>query len=115
VKRDNDLMRKLLFEFEANEPWLFDVSDSFGLGAPNSPRAGHVYLLCDAGLLEKTGSLFRLTNSGHHFLDAIRDDTIWNRTKDGAAQVGGMTLKMMGDLAIANLKQEFTARVGVNL
>lgn len=33
--------------------------------------------------------LYRLTREGHDFLDSIRDETVWRRTKTKLAEVGG--------------------------
>lgn len=33
--------------------------------------------------------LYRLTTEGHDFLDSIRDETVWRRTKTKLAEVGG--------------------------
>ena len=57
---------------------------------------------------------YRMTNQGHDYLEAIRSDTVWNKTKQGAAEVGGMTLGMMKDLAIAYFKQEVAGKLGIN-
>ena len=45
-----------------------------------------------------SNSGFRMTNQGHDYLDAIRSDTIWAKTKTGAAELGGTTLGMMMQL-----------------
>ncbi len=58
---------------------------------------------------------FNLTALGHDYLDAIRADNVWNRTKKGALSVGGMTLGMMKDLAMAYVKQEASEKLGVSL
>ena len=41
----------------------------------------------------------RLTMAGHEYLDAIRDDEVWRRTKDGARAVGSFSLEVLGTLA----------------
>ena len=46
---------------------------------------------------------YRLTNQGHDYIEAIKSDTVWQKTKDGASQVGGATLGMMKDIAISYL------------
>ena len=58
---------------------------------------------------------YRMTNAGHDYLDAIRSDTIWKKTKDGAAELGGVTLGMMRDIAIGYLKQEAATKLGISL
>ena len=118
MKRDDDYLRELLFEFEKQPDWLISVIDTVAISndEEGQKKAGHVRLLCDAGFLTAVGKgTFRLTNSGHDYLEAIRSDTVWNKTKSGAAKVGGMTLGMMKDLALAYLKQEAAEKLGIDL
>lgn len=76
--------------------------------------AYHVNLICDAGFMTQiSNSGFRMTNQGHDYLDAIRSDTIWAKTKTGAAELGGTTLGMMKDIAVAYLKQEAAEKLGI--
>ena len=73
-------------------------------------------LLEVSGLVQEVSdSSYRITSVGYDYLDAIRSDTIWQRTKTGAAEVGGMSLGMMRDLALAYLKEEVSAKLGVAL
>jgi hypothetical protein len=90
MERDGDLIREILFPLEqkpADKDWLTDTD------FPEDRRkavAYHVELLQEAGFVEaairpSTDVLFRaegLTWEGHDFLDAIRDDTVWTRTKE---------------------------------
>ncbi len=116
MKRNDDLFRELLFEFES-EPSGFLVK-TVANNAPQdvNERNHHIDLLSDAGfvvLVPRRG--YRLTNDGHDYLQAIRSDTIWAKTKQGAAEVGGMTLGMMKDLAIAYVKKEASEKLGITL
>jgi RIO-like serine/threonine protein kinase len=113
VKRDPDLSRKILFELEASDRWQFVIDTE---GEESKEREYHLELLKDEGLLVSVGKYtYRMTSKGHDYLDAIRSDTVWNKTKEGAAKVGGMTLGMMKDLAIAYVKQEAAEKLGVKL
>ena len=70
----------------------------------------------DAGFTKHTSNgYFRLTSQGHDYLEAIRADTAWKRTKDGARMIGGATLGMMKDISVAYLKQEAAEKLGINL
>lgn len=90
MKRDMDLIRLLLIEVEGEaKP---DLS-----GYTELQLLYHRALLHESGLavgwvakahdgyLELGGisgcELYRLTWAGHEFLDAVRDDTIWNKAK----------------------------------
>ena len=56
------------------------------------------------------------TNSGHDFLEAIRDNTIWNSTKTAVAEIGGgATLDIIKRLAIGLLKTKIEKHTGIAL
>ena len=118
MKRDDELIRNLLFEFESADDWLHTLP-SGGVLAPKPEdrrKDYHVHLMADEGLVKAFGnSTFRLTSRGHDYLDAIRSDTIWKKTKDGASILGGATLGIMFDLAKAYIKQEAAEKLGLNL
>ena len=116
MKRDNDTFRKILLELEAKEDWRVLHARTLAPSAEENRFDYHLQLLCDAGFMAKISeSAFRMTNQGHDYLDAIRDDAVWAKTKSGAAAVGGMTLGMLKDLAVAYLKQETAAKLGIEL
>ena len=116
MKRDNDLLRELLIEFEAQKSWQIFVHPHLGMTELEITREHHVQLLSDAGfLLEMGDSLYRMTNSGHDYLDAIRNDGIWKKTKDGAASVGGVTLGIMKEIAVAYIKQQVSEKLGITI
>ena len=116
MKRDDDYLRELLFEFEAQPDWLVVIRNAIGMSPEDRKRQYHVLLASDAGLMTPVKqSTYRLTAAGHDFLDAIRDDGIWKKTKDGAAQVGGVTLGIMKDIAVAYVKQATAEKLGITL
>ena len=97
MKRDMDLIRQILMEIEKHREPL----GSFSLDIENhSPDeiSYHVKLLAEAGLVEaldmSSFSGFEwqatsLTWHGHEFLDAARDETVWNKTKAVVQAQGG--------------------------
>ena len=117
MKRDDDLIRELLFKYEADEDWLIlEEGDIVGASAEERIEGYHQQLMCDLGLLTYVNEgAYRLTAFGHDYLDAVRSDTIWKQTKEGARQVGGMAFGMMFDLAKEYVKQEVATRIGVQL
>lgn len=116
MKRDMDLVRKILFEVE-KEPFsgkAFDVHlDGYTVDEINY----NVMLLKEAGLIEtkawtsmQTGSSrwkpVRLTWEGHEFLDAARDNARWEKAKNAMSQAGGFALDVMKQLLIQYLKEQ---------
>lgn len=113
MKRDLDLYRQILFIAEGidpAEPYLTGVKiegvDDYVLGE-------HVRLMKEAGLITaqlvetpeggaKVYALKRLLGPGHDFLDAVRSDTVWSRTKQRVSStVGTATLEVVKAVAEA--------------
>lgn len=91
MKRDMDLIRKILFYVEENYVAGGPEIDVHIDGYLDSIIYEHCILMKDDGLIMKlldTSSLEsksckigNLTSEGFDFLDKIRTDTVWNRTK----------------------------------
>lgn len=112
MRRDPDVIRKLLLDMEASDHWLFVVDAEGGDG---SEPEYHLHLLMDEGLVTWQGKYaYRMTAAGHDFVEAIRNDTVWNRTKEAAANVGGVTLGFLGEIAKGYIRSELV-KYGVPL
>lgn len=90
MKRDMDLVRNILIKIEQNENDDFYRNTFSIAGYDQTTVDYHILLLKEAGLLdahisESEQGIFaqpiRLTWSGHEFIDAARNDTIWEQTK----------------------------------
>ena len=86
MKRDMDLCRQILLEIEAQKPG--ESIEVLQIDAPRNEIIEHLQLLQDAGLIEarveprfRDYSIRRLTWEGHEFLQAARDDTVWDEVK----------------------------------
>ncbi|WP_299864171.1 DUF2513 domain-containing protein [uncultured Roseobacter sp.] len=119
MKRDEDLLRQLLFDLEQEDDF---VSAAFveHMNMPKEDRVkrGHVLLLADAGLVAPMSgewSTFRLTNDGHDFIAAVRQDTVWNKTKETASKAGSVTLSMLFEIAVALGKEKLRQATGLAL
>ena len=100
MKRDFDLVRKLLAYFE-EKPGPEHVEIPPIEGYDDLTIKYHLVLLHDAGFLRcepvKSSSSdrviyvlpFDLTWDGHEFLAKIRDDGLWQKTKDVILSKGG--------------------------
>lgn len=100
MKRDFELIRKLLMFFEGKQSSEhIEVPPIDGYDALTIKY--HLVLLHDAGLLrcEPVRSStsdrviyvipFDLTWDGHEFLDKVRNETVWRRIRDVIASKGG--------------------------
>lgn len=97
MKRDMELVREILLKTEAypeGSGWV-----DLHIDGPSAEIVSyHVKIMAEAGLLEahdlstmgnfswKPGAL---TWHGHEFLDAVRNDTVWKKTRELVKDKGG--------------------------
>jgi len=110
MKRDMDLQRKILLKIEEAKPFetLWDLSiDGYDMQAV----AYHCKMLYDAGMIKEYHGITvdnfddvlrfcvrDLTASGQDFIETIRDDSIWGKTKKTIKNKG---LPMLAETAKA--------------
>ncbi len=93
MQRDMELIRKILFTIEEKyvDTWLGGNEINID-GYDMKTIAYHCAILHDAGLIYDYKGQYggdellffgvgRLTWAGHEFLDKIKNDTVWNKTK----------------------------------
>lgn len=100
MKRDMDLIRKIAFHIEETPAPL--ISSEFLIEEYDQSQIGyHCDLMHEAGLIKADDlnyvgeftvvQIYRLTWSGHEFVDAARNETVWNsvtkHVKDTAVSV----------------------------
>lgn len=121
MKRDLDLIRELLVQFEELPLNSFLNASKIELPGWGSDQIiYHCILMDEAGLIVgKDAShmqgkhilVVRLTAAGHDYLDAVRDNTVWNKVKKQAADQGlSISIDMAKALAMMTIRQMF----GVN-
>lgn len=99
MKRDMEVIRNLLLWMEEQDEGLFLYGMLPAFPTPSS-TVEHVQMLVSAGYLTQTHqNAFRITWEGHEFLDKVRDDEIWRKTKEGASSLGSWSVKILGELA----------------
>ncbi len=92
MKRDMELIRLILLEIE-KAPDASSIADLPVDGYTTSVVAYHCKLLYEAGFVSDYDDLFAegelcdfsvggLTWEGYDYLDCIRDDSLWGKTKD---------------------------------
>jgi len=112
VTRDLDYVRNFLLELEAEGDYALrgfhdETSDK---------EMNHILIMADAGLLVKQGKYeYRITWQGYDYLDAVRDDENWRKTRAGLAKIGGGTFEIVKELATAYIKQSAMEKLGINL
>lgn len=121
--RDMDLVRKLLLQLEKVDFPLGNYVIVFPEieGYDSDQIDNHLDLMCDAGFLKKSMPLARgyafhgLTWEGYEFLDSIRDDEVWKKTKGGLQSAGGFTVDLLKDLAKGFIKKQVKQKTGITL
>ncbi len=118
MRRDEDLIRELLLEYEQEEDWLLMTpGETSGASREERQKLGHLKLMMDQGLIAEVGrGTFRITASGYDFLEAIRSEGIWEKTKAAVAETGGnATLDIVKQLAVGFLKIKLSKHTGIEL
>lgn len=124
--RDMDLIRNLLlklekFEHVANGYIHISDASQFDMNDDDwNDIAHHMRLLHDAEFIitrpEKPWQFFvSLSWKGQDFLDSIRDDEVWKKTKDAASKVGGFTFQLLGDIATGFAKTKLKEHTGIDI
>ena len=115
MKRDLDLIRKMLFAVEETPSgWAPELGFE---GYTDAQVAYHAYLLVDAGLAQgldftSAGSdgpewqVQYLTWAGHEFAEAARDNTRWNKALSLVKEKGGaITVALLTELLTNLMKR----------
>jgi hypothetical protein len=118
MKLDMELIRKLLLEIEDKHTYRGLQSCDIRIDGFTDEEIGYnLQLLFGAGLIEAIDSsacgdkafnciIEGITWEGHEFLDAIRDNTVWTRTKEklGPA-IANTALSIIKELALSFCRQ----------
>ena len=117
MKRDNERIRDLILRFEEDEKWLHISMLHLSPSEDEEADYYHIQLLKDAGIVTDVGKgTVRLTNAGHDFAEALRDEGIWNRTKSAVAETGGnATLEIVKAIALGFLKKKISQHTDIEL
>jgi hypothetical protein len=100
MKRDMDLVRKIMIAVEEGDPAGLRRRPMSVEGYEPAIVAGHVKIMHQAGLVEafisepdgqppRVAMVYGLTWGGHEWLEVTRSETIWAKTKQWAAEKGG--------------------------
>lgn len=121
MKRDLDLIRNIMIYLEGNlQPGKEINAADLPFYNQNDDEdyqvmSEHIKLIIENGYIEviKTPirgfSLFhitRITTQGHDFLDALRNEKVWNQVKEKTILASGFTLSLLVDLGKEYVKNE---------
>ncbi|MBC3233732.1 DUF2513 domain-containing protein [Pseudomonas lurida] len=127
MRRDMDLLRLLLLKLEvlhedAHSICHYQYEELMVEGFTEDQVAYHLDLATEAGLVDQGGNgsmhgfMFkRLTWEGHDFVDAVRDNDIWMKTRQGVNAAGGFSVDLLKDLAKGFIKKKISEHTGVEI
>jgi hypothetical protein len=127
MKRDMDLIRELLLRLEElpaspDTPLRLTIGQAplFFEEKSDVEIKYQLYLMsqgdfiCRGQYLESgTFEYYGFRWAGHDYLDAIRDQEVWEKTKRAAEGARGFTFDLIKDLAKGFLKTQIKERTGV--
>ena len=114
MKRDMEVIRNLLLWMEEQDEGLF-IYQMLPPMPDYESSMEHVQMLISAGYVDQTAQKsFRISWEGHEFLDKVRDDEIWRKTKEGASSLGSWSVKILGELASGYIRAK-AAELGLPL
>ena len=120
MKRDLDLIRKILLRIEAHD-FGFAPEEIEIEGYTEEQISFHIFLLGDAGLLKVDENTVigctspsaipsHLTWAGYEFLESAKDETVWGKAKEKVIKpAGGVAFSVLLDW----LKAEAKTRLGL--
>jgi DNA-binding transcriptional ArsR family regulator len=123
MKRDMELIRKILFAMEdENSNAEFTLQRKI-TGYTDDQIMYHLALLTEAGLIQAAGldtyasgdDMFpiRLRWQGHEFLDAARNDDRWHKTEDAMRKTGGFSFDVAKQVLVALATQAAKGYLGL--
>ncbi|WP_027407630.1 DUF2513 domain-containing protein [Anaerovibrio sp. RM50] len=104
MRLNHDLIRTLLLFIEEisdgqNNFLIESIPSEFPAEEPIAVTY-HIKYLRDAGLIEAIrGYIIDITPQGREYLDSIRDDSIWNNTKEKIKPFGNVALDIISSVA----------------
>ena len=117
MKRDLDIVRAILLSAEEEDNSRLEEFDDQVVGY--HAKIMHEAGLIDAQLIEEySGGMKKvrecriksLTWDGHDYIDAMRDDNIWNKTKE---LITSNTTSWTFSILLEALKHELKTRIGL--
>ena len=122
MKRSLDLVREIVLAVEEYEPTRLGMLQSISpkdFSGTEAQNFHHINILVDTGFIKLAGkptlagvfAVQGMTMAGHDFLDAIKEQSVWNHTKKRVGEAGSWTL----DIVLAVAKDEIKRRLGLAL
>lgn len=126
MRRDFDLIRLILLDLEGKS--IADRNGTYIFEHPDRDAVAYALeLMIDRGLIvgkdwgsmddhpaDKWG-MVRITWEGADFLETVRDEEIWKKTKAGVASAKGFSFDLLKALAKGFIKKQIEDKTGVEI
>lgn len=100
MKRNLDLIRHILLIIEDSSSDRLTISDFITEEYPGNVVSHHLKLLLDCGYIDAVSRntigapytmfiVHRMTSQGYDYLEAVKDNSIWDKTKTKLLELGG--------------------------
>ena len=103
---DNDYMRQMLLSFAASPKDRLCYQNYVTTSPKHQKEHFHALLLEDAGVFQRTSrNCFRITANGYKFIEAIQNDSVWDKVKRKAADIGNSTVPALISISLEMAKE----------
>lgn len=110
MRLDQDLIRLILLEIESSDSTPLEMICLNIPGYSKNILTYHVHLLAEAGFIEAQNLCSkgpdgydwqpkRLTYIGHEFLESIRQEKVWQKTKEITSSLGAASIEITWEIA----------------
>ena len=119
MKRDMELARSILLQIEKSPNFKSSIDMKFD-GFSDEEVSYHIMLLNEGGLiialnLSSGSDLYwipeRLTWQGNEFIEASRNTTAWNKTKEIMNKSGGFVFEIAKTILIEIIKNQLIVKI----
>jgi hypothetical protein len=132
MRRDMDLIRDLMLKLEtlpmpAGAICALSAYKDLSIpGRSTDEINAHMFMIADVGyvigapdgtrrMMNGDWMFSRLSPEGHDFVDAVREPSVWSRTKAAVEKIGGWTLPIVAEIAKGYLKERAKDVLGLDL
>jgi hypothetical protein len=128
MKRDMDLIRAILFRLEEDivfhskiYEFSFENKKLKVEGYSDEEVYSHLVMLLESPFIEgrrfMSGEIEvkKLTWNGREFLDSVRGDEVWKKTKAAVEKIGGTGMAFIWEIAKGVIKSEMKTRLGIDV
>lgn len=116
MKRDMDLLRRILAEVEATDGTKNYETPVEAYHAALAKEGGllHAEIMPEAPAIPMAAFVYRLTWAGHDFLDATKDEGVWKKVRESVLKPGvSFTFSVLQEILKAEAQRQLRTVLGL--